>query len=418
MSELAELNALLDVARQLGATTELAPLLGRVTEAVVDVLRCERATIFLHDAAADELYAKALTGGEAIRFAARLGIAGESFKTATPINVPDAYADARFNRAIDRTTGYRTRNLLTFPMLGHDGRPVGVLQALNKHDGPFDALDEERATVLGTLAGVAIERQMLLDAFAEKQRLKLDLELARRIQQRQLPTETPEVEGYDLAGWNKPADDTGGDFYDYVRFDDGRLGVILADATGHGIGPALIAAECRALVRALASVSDDPTRIMTQANRLIYEDLDGGRFVTAYFGILDPRRHAIDYLSAGHGPSLHYVAREGACREIGATTVPLGVLDEIDGTPGEPITLAPGDMLVLMTDGFFEWAGAGKEPYGIARLAAVVHASRDLGAAGVIEAMRRSVTAFVGAAPQKDDLTAVVIKRVGYLRGI
>ncbi len=410
--QLADLNILLDVSRQLGATTELTPLLEGVAQAIVDVLQCERATVFLHDPDHDELYSKAVTSGDTIRFGAHLGIAGEAFHTCLPINVADAYSDKRFNSDIDKKTGYHTRNLLTFPMRGHDGQTIGVLQALNKHDGSFTGIDEARATDLGMLAGIAIQRQMLLDEYAEKQRLEQDLALAQSIQQRQLPTDNPVAAGYDIAGWNKPADDTGGDCYDFVMFDDGRIGMLLADATGHGIGPALIAAECRALVRAFASVSDDPSRILSQANRLICEDLDGGRFVTAYFGVLDPKRHVIDYLSAGHGPLLHYVAEAGRCVEIGATTVPLGILDELDETPGTPLCLSVGDMVILVTDGFFEWADETKEQYGIERLMDVIHASRDFSSCEIIERMRAAVTLFGGSVPQEDDLTAVVIKRV------
>jgi phosphoserine phosphatase len=413
--QLTDLNIILDVSRQLGATTELTPLLQKITRAVVEVLKCERATVFLHDPATDELYAKVATGEETIRFPAKLGIAGEAFKYGAPINVRDAYSDPRFNPAIDKKTGYKTRNLLTFPMRGHLGESVGVLQALNKHDGAFDEPDEERATDLGMLAGIAIQRQMLLDEYAEKQRLQRDLSLARDIQQKLLPKESPTASGYDIAGWNKPADDTGGDCFDYVTFDDGRIGVLLADVTGHGIGPALIAAECRALVRALASVSSCPSKILTQANRLICEDLDSGRFVTTFFGVLDPKRHVVDYLSAGHGPLLHYVAKTGVCEELSATTFPMGIVDEIDETPGEPIQLALGDMMILVTDGFFEWADESGALFGTERLAKVIHESREAPSAEIIQNMRRAVTRFGGRVPQSDDLTAVILKRLEVL---
>ena len=251
--QLSDLNALLGVSRELGATTELLPLLHKVERAVRQVMDCERSTVFLYDTSQEELYSLVATGDEHIRFSAKLGVAGEALQTRSTIIVHDAYADQRFNRAIDQATGFRTRNLLTFPMQGYEGGVVGVLQALNKKEGTFDSLDQERASDLGTLAGVAIQRQMLLDEYAEKQRLERDLALARNIQQKLLPKANPQIAGYQIAGWNRPADDTGGDCYDYFPVEDGRLGVLLADVTGHGIGPALIVSECRALIRALAS---------------------------------------------------------------------------------------------------------------------------------------------------------------------
>src|SRR5690606_38160801 len=129
-------------------------------------LGCERATVFLYDAGRDELYSKVATGTDEIRFSARLGIAGEAVQTRDVILVPDAYADPRFNRDIDRKTGYRTRNLLTLPMIAPDGQVIGVLQVLNKIRGEFEENDVRLASALGALTGVAIKRQMLLDESA------------------------------------------------------------------------------------------------------------------------------------------------------------------------------------------------------------------------------------------------------------
>ncbi len=124
--QIADLNTLLDVSRRLGATTELTPLLQRVTEAAIRVLDCERTTVFLYDRNAHELHSRVATGSTEIRFSADRGIAGESIRTGAIINVPDAYADDRFNKEIDKITGFRTRNLLTFPMHGHDGALVDI----------------------------------------------------------------------------------------------------------------------------------------------------------------------------------------------------------------------------------------------------------------------------------------------------
>ncbi len=410
--QLADLNTLLGVSRELGATTELLPLLHKVEHAVRQVLGCERGTVFLFDEAGDELYSLVATGAEQIRFSAKLGISGESLQTRSLINVPDAYADPRFNRDIDRATGYRTRNLLTFPMIGHDGKSVGILQALNKHDGGFDASDEERAADLGALAGVAIQRQILLNEFAQKQQLDRDLSLAREIQQSLLPKDNPVVEGYQIAGWNNPADATGGDCFDYVELECGRLvGLLLADVTGHGIGPALLVSECRALIRALASSSSDPAGILSRANHLLTQDLDSGRFVTTFFGVLDPSIHIIRYLSAGQGPLLHYQRATGHCREIAATTYPLGIVPEIDISTCDILEMQPGDIFVLATDGFFEWANPAREQFGPHRVAEAVHTHRDETPERIIRELHSRVIEFGRGTPQEDDITAVIVKR-------
>ena len=409
---LADLNTLLNVARELGATTELIPLLQRVESATLQVLDCERATVFLFDPSSDELYSLVATGEETIRFSAKRGIAGQALQSGSVINVADAYADERFNPEIDKTTGFRTRNLLTFPMAGHDGATVGVLQALNKRGGPFDDSDEELATTLAGLAGVAIQRQILLDEYAQKQKLEGDLSLAREIQQRFLPKSDPKVDGYDIAGWNRPADETGGDCYDYVPLPDGRLGILLADATGHGIGPALIISQCRATIRALASLTGDIPSIIKPANHLVNQDVSSGRFVTTFFGALDPQRHILEYFSAGHGPLLHYERRSGSCRELAADSYPLGILPEMDVSLPPPIVLQPGDAFILITDGFFEWQDPDGEQFGIERLNSLIHENRDGSSIDLIRTMHSTVTTFSRGTPQTDDLTAVVIKRM------
>jgi phosphoserine phosphatase len=206
--QIEKLRCILDISRRLAATTDLDELLSMIIEAARQVLDCERATIFLYDPERHELFSRVATAAESIRFPADRGIAGAAATQGAVVNVPDAYADPRFNPQIDRETGFRTRNLLTLPLENLDGDLMGVLQALNKPAGPFDRTDEDLACVLGAQAGVALHRWRLLEEFAAKQRMARDLELARTIQQAQFPEDAPVVPGYQIAGWNRPADET------------------------------------------------------------------------------------------------------------------------------------------------------------------------------------------------------------------
>src|SRR5262249_41213940 len=155
--KLADLQAILEVSRRLGGGSDLGELLQILEQAALQVLDCERISIFLHDRQADELYSRLATGQDSLRFPARLGIAGQALHAARVINAPDAYAAPRFNRDVDRKTGFVTRNLLSCPLLGLDGRPVGVMQVLNRRGRAFDAADEERIRILGAQAGVALQ---------------------------------------------------------------------------------------------------------------------------------------------------------------------------------------------------------------------------------------------------------------------
>jgi phosphoserine phosphatase RsbU/P len=386
-----DLQAVLEVSRDLASTTELTPLLQKVEKAALCVLECERATVFIYDKEKNELYSRMATGTGEIRFSADRGIAGEVVRTGEVINVPDAYADPRFNPEIDKKTGFRTRNMITFPLLGFDNAVVGVLQVLNKSAGSFDPWDNELVRTFGSQVGVALQRQLLLEHYAEKQRIERDLNIARDIQQGLIPKEPPKVAGFDIAGWNKPADETGGDCYDYLTLPDDCLAMTIADATGHGIGPALMIAECRALFRATISLSHDLAAVVTRINNLLCEDLPDDRFVTAFFGLLSPKDATLSFLSAGHGPLIKY---------------------NVEFDAPETFAMSPGDMMVLVTDGFFEWHSKTNEQFGMERMYEVLREKRDRPCKEIIETLYERVIAFSGGTAQGDDLTAMIIKKL------
>jgi len=413
----ADLERLLDIARRLGATVDLDRMLAAIVDAATALLDCERATVFLYDAPRDELCSRIATGIadspiSEIRFPASRGIAGDVAKTGRRVNLPDAYADPRFNQEFDRASGYRTRSMLAVRLADHDDVTVGVLQLLNKRHGPFDRRDEEIAGFLGSQAGVAIQRQRLLDHFAEKQRIQRDLNIARTIQQGLLPRSNPVLPGFDVAGWNRPADETGGDFFDFLPLEDGRLAVAIADATGHGIGPALVIAEARALFRALVGGQAGLERAVNDMHRLLCLDLPENRFVTAFCGVLDPAAGILEFLSAGQGPILLYEAASGTVRDLPAQGLPLAFFPEATYEGATRVELAVGDVLVLLTDGFYEWSREDGEAFGEERVANLIRGLSASPAADMIAALYEAVLGFSAGTLQGDDLTAVIVKRI------
>ncbi len=423
--EVRDLHMILELTRDLAASYEMLPLLQRIEAAALAVLECERATVFLYDKSTHELYSTVATSIKSIRFSAELGIAGEAVRSRQTINVPDAYADKRFNAAVDKRTGFRTRNMLTFPLLGHEGEMMGVLQVLNQKGDRFTPYHERLASILSAQAGVVIQRQLLLEAFARKRRLERDLDIARDIQRQLLPREDPQLPGFDVAGWNRPADETGGDYYDFFTLPNGFLALTVADASGHGIGPALVAAQSRALLRASArfeksgrksaadfeeTAGDELTSLLARVNDLLCDDIPDERFVTAFFGVLVPGRSCLYYVSAGHGPILHYSASTHTVSELPATGVPLGMLPGASYTLGETVNLSWGDIVVVLTDGFSEWARADGEMFGMTRISKIIASHAGQPAANLIARLHNEVTLFSGGTPQNDDLTAVVIR--------
>jgi len=409
--QLQDMQAILGVARALAVPRELDDLLTLVLDAARGVLDAERATLFLYDPATDELYSRLAQGLAEARFPADRGVAGAAARTKQTILVPDAYADPRFNPAIDRQTGYRTRCLLGVPLLGWEGELVGVLQILNKRLGVFVGYDAFLAEALAAQAAVALQRDRLLVHLVEKKEIEHDLRLAREIQQGLLPRAAPSVPGYDVAGWSRPADETGGDCYDFLPLADGRLAVTVADASGHGVGPALMIAETRALLRAVAGPGAEAAAVLTRVNQLLCADLDDGRFVTAFFGLLDPARHRLDYASAGQSPLLWYDGGRQKVRASGATGMPLGLNDAVQIPAAPPVEFRPGDVGVLLTDGFHEAENPAREQFTVERLVDVIVAQAGRTAEDIVAALATAVEQFRGDAPQKDDMTVVVVKR-------
>jgi serine phosphatase RsbU (regulator of sigma subunit) len=246
----------------------------------------------------------------------------------------------------------------------------------------------------------------------EVERIRGELETARSIQQALLPKEAPRLAGYDVAGWNQPADQTGGDYFGWQDLPDGRVAFTLADVTGHGIGAALIAATCHAYTRAGMAEQSDLGAIVGRLNRLLCDDLPPGKLVTFVAAALEPREGRLDLLSAGHGPLLLYTASDDRVQSFDAHGIPFGIIPTLPYGPAQKIRLAAGDLLVLLTDGFFEWENAGGDDFGIARLQETIRTARKLPASQIISSLHEAVVRFAGGTRQLDDLTAVVVKRV------
>ncbi len=243
------------------------------------------------------------------------------------------------------------------------------------------------------------------------ERMNHDLGIARSIQQGLLPRHSPELTDFEIAGWNQPADQTGGDYFDWQALPDGRLAISLGDVAGHGIGPALVTAACRAYARASFLADGDPATVLKRLNQLLAEDLPPDRFVTYAVALLDPIGSKLQLLSAGHGPILWYRPATDEIRNLDAQGIPLGLIQGIEyGHPTET-PLAPGDMLVLVTDGFYEWENPQGEEFGLTRLQEVIRESCDFPACEVIQRLYSTLMNFCQGTEQKDDLTAVVLKR-------
>lgn len=402
---------ILDVAQKLAQPLDLMRMLGEVVDAGKSVLTADKAALWLCEPTSRDLVMKVPELKPAPRIAVGDGLVGECLAGREIINVPDAYGDPRFRGAVDKATGYKTQTVLNVPLLGWEKQPVGVLQLLNKQIGEFDRDDELVASALAAQCAVAVQRAQLMEALLLNERLDEEVSLAREIQMSTLPTEMPEVPGYDLHGEFLPTGHAGGDLFDLVLL-DGKLFILMGDATGHGFGPALSATQMQAMLRVAFRCGADLGQAYRHVNNQLEEDLPDDRFVTAFMGFLDPEEHVIRYHSGGQGPILHFRAAEQRCDWYRPTTFPVGIL-QIDD-PGEPrmLSMAPGDLLVLLSDGIYEFENRQGAQFGEERVARLLEYHHRLPAAELARQILSATFEYGQGTSQEDDITLVLVRRL------
>jgi len=232
--------------------------------------------------------------------------------------------------------------------------------------------------------------------------------VARDIQRRLFPARSPEIAGYDLSGVTCAADETGGDFYDYIPMRDARTALVVADVSNHGLGSALLMAETRAYLRALALSMTDAGEILTAANKILASDTAGRHFVTLMFAVLDAAKRKISYAAAGHAA---YICENGVePRLLESTSLPLGIEDNLIVPCGETVELQPGQVFFVCTDGVQEAQSPTKEMFGTQQALAVVQANLARSAREIAAALYDAVRQHTGGGSLADDVTVVALK--------
>ena len=238
-----------------------------------------------------------------------------------------------------------------------------------------------------------------------------EFRIAREVQQQLFPAGPPALAGYDIAGASRPAAATGGDYFDFIPTPAGRLLVVVGDVTGHGLGPAMLMADARAYLRALASSGVSFEDILAQSRHLLIEDLGDERFITLLFAELDPASGVWRYVNAGHPPG-YVLGPDGAVRahlEPNAAAVGIDRAEE-RLTPGR-LVLAPGEWILLLTDGILEAHAKDGEEFGEERVLELARAERGQPAAEIIRSLLDAAQRFSDPrSPRQDDMTAIVVK--------
>lgn len=410
------LQALLDVSKALVGKFQLEDLLQIIIQKTSDVLDAERSSLFLFDEKRQELWTKIAQGlddSETIRFPIGVGIAGEVAKTRQGQNIPDAQTDPRFNPAFDKQTGYRTRSMLCLPLIGNNERLIGVIQVLNKKGGKeFDQRDTSLLEALSAYAAIALERAQLMQAYIEKQRMEEALRVAHDIQMDLLPQGLPPFPNasiIDLHAILIPAQEVGGDLYDYFLIDDQHIFFVVGDVSGKGVPAALFMAVTQTLVKAFARKGLTPHEVLAAVNTELCLHNPSCMFVTLFCGILNTQTVTLDYANAGHNPPF-FISRgqEGHFLEISDGTA-VGILEEARFTT-HTIQLKPHDSLLIYTDGITESMNAQKALFAEERLQQVVRHLHTQSSRDIINGILEKVRNFSEGQPQADDITLMNIK--------
>jgi PAS domain S-box-containing protein len=303
-----------------------------------------------------------------------------------------------------------------------------VLEAIEEHQDPkgerrnvqvlktplFDA----RGEVVG-LQCIFWDVTDRMRAEGELARTQVEFRLARSIQQKLFPSSTPHLPGFDIAvgtfgfdigGASFPAEAIGGDYYDFIPLLDGSLAIAIGDVSGHGVGPALLMAEVRALLRAFAQTQTDVSTILGLVNRVLVPDIEGDRFITLLLAKLDLRSRTLVYTSAGHATAYLLDLAGRLKQTLPSTSIPLGIHADAEFPASAVIPLQRGDLVLLVTDGVVEARSPDGIAFGAQRTFDLVRVYREGTAHQIVDNLYHGVRAFSRDQPQYDDITATVIK--------
>lgn len=392
-----QLEALYDVGLAITSMLDMEELSEAILLRAVSLLDARRGALYLRDG--DGYVLQRTIGGDAAELA--------------PAEDPGLAALLAGEEVGEQSLLPGASHLLVEPIESESGRR-GLLVVADKESrtgvGPFGRSDQRTLELFANQAAIALENARLHREALEKERLEREMELASEIQRRLLPTTLPEIPGFELSGWSRPAQQVGGDYYDVIELADGRCGVVVGDVSGKGMPAALMVSTVHSALRLLLDRHDVGPELVERLNRHIAETSTPNKFITFFLAAVDAAAGELRFLNAGHNPPL-LVAPGGEIRELETSGLPLGLLP--DSTYGaDTLEIAPGELLLIYSDGITEAVSPNDEQFGIARLEEVVRRCRDEPLPVIIRSIDRATAEFAAGMPQADDQTLLVMRRL------
>lgn len=409
----AKLNALLEINRNLGRALALDEVLPQVLNSLFKIfVQADRGFIALRnpDGTLVPRWTRAWSEDAAETIRVSRTIVKKVMETQEAILSDDLMMDEEFNKA-QSIADFRIRSMMCAPLIDSLGNSMGVLQIDTvKQSKRFQPEDLEVLVAVAAQAGIAIDNAQMHEAALRQRLIERDLALANEVQQGFLPDTRPDVPGYEFFDFYRPAQQVGGDYFDYLRLPDGRLAVVVADVVGKSVAAALLMAKLSAEARFCVGSSGDAAEAINMLNkRLCHMHVD--RFVTAVIVLLDARANEVSIANAGHmAPLLR--TRQGRVTEPGTaeTGMPLGIVED-SHYDAATLRLAVGDTLALYTDGLNEAVNEEGKFYTIERIRRQV-ATADGRPTLLGQTLVKDVCDFIGQGEQSDDMCLVTLGRI------
>jgi serine phosphatase RsbU (regulator of sigma subunit) len=379
---------------------------------VFEAIPAERGFLMLLEGESRELVSKVVRdlkksyGG---RISLSRSIARSVVENRQSILTADAQSDERFKMK-ESIVLQGIHSAMCVP-LWNNREVIGLIYVDTLHAArAFTPEDLKLLTLLANIAAVKIENAKLFEEQLAKQRMEKELQQAALIQRKLLPLSVPLLDGYELAGFNDPCREVGGDYYDYLARGPGKLGLAIGDVSGKGMGAALLMATIRASFRAHVETDHGILALISALNEAVLQSANSNNFVSFFYGELDSPTGELDYVNAGHNPPI-VLRASGQVDRLKADGLILGVFSGARYSQSR-VRLERGDLLVAYSDGVTEMQNQSGEEFGEDRLIGLLQANKDRTASEVQELICSSIRAFAGAEPQYDDVTLLVVHRV------
>ncbi len=410
-----QLGALLEITHNLGVLLDVNQIFPKILESLFRIFpQASRGYILLLEGPDGRLVPRAIkqaSTSEDDSSPVSFTIAKRVMEDGQAILSGDAANDERF-RASESIYNLKLRSIMCAPLMSSSSQPLGMIQ-INTEDRQrqFTPEDLDVLVNVANLAGQAVDHARLHESQLDYDRRERDVETAQQVQLHFLPQNRPELEHYEFQDFYKAAQGVGGDYFGYIELPDGRLGIAMGDVAGKGIPAALLMARLCSDVRYCLATNPTAADATAALNDQIANLVSFGRFITFALCVLDPIKHEVTVVNAGHMSPLLLRAKTGEVTELAreVSGPPLGVTDEFE-IGEKTYALEPGDAILLYTDGVNEAMNANRELYGEERIAAVMSKCRG-NAQCVVEGLAQDVQAFSAGAAQNDDICIVGFSR-------